>query len=143
MPAGVFMMYPSALFKHFNIDICDIDFVTMNGSLPTPENNPTDTVSWTLTSLRPFEPLTHLHWLVLDTTLLLYLSDADTEALVQWWHKVEHLELSELMSDLNCGHPDSTSRTTLVCLQSFAKWCTRLETLVLNLDVTAYPSDAP
>ncbi|KZP25523.1 hypothetical protein FIBSPDRAFT_855705 [Athelia psychrophila] len=109
---------------------------------PDAPSGTTDTATWTLTSLRPFEPLTHLRRLVLDTTLPPCLNDADMEILARWWPKVEHLELGGLVSDLNCVHPDSTNRTTLACLHSFAKWCTRLETLVLNLDVTAYPSDA-
>ncbi|KAG2092750.1 hypothetical protein BD769DRAFT_1395324 [Suillus cothurnatus] len=39
MPAGVFVMYPSSLFFHFNVDICDVTFVSTNGELPTVENS--------------------------------------------------------------------------------------------------------
>lgn len=54
MPPGVFLMYPSSLFVHFNIDVCgklelhnqrtnadpcpDIDLVTTDGALPTRDN---------------------------------------------------------------------------------------------------------
>ncbi|KAG1723548.1 hypothetical protein EDB19DRAFT_1916013 [Suillus lakei] len=39
MPAGVFVMYPSSLFFHFNVDMCDLQFVCTNGALPTEENS--------------------------------------------------------------------------------------------------------
>ncbi|KAG1726937.1 hypothetical protein EDB19DRAFT_1914433 [Suillus lakei] len=39
MPAGVFVMYPSSLFFHFNVDMCDLQFVCTNGSLPTEDNS--------------------------------------------------------------------------------------------------------
>ncbi|KAG1848262.1 hypothetical protein F4604DRAFT_1687795 [Suillus subluteus] len=39
MPAGVFIMYPSSLFFHFNVDMCDLELVCTDGRLPTPENS--------------------------------------------------------------------------------------------------------
>ncbi|KAG1769733.1 hypothetical protein EV702DRAFT_1202763 [Suillus placidus] len=39
VPAGVFVMYPSSLFFHFNVDMCDIELVCTHGELPTPENS--------------------------------------------------------------------------------------------------------
>ena len=55
LPAGVFLMYPSSLFFHFNVDICgkhyslkliirlitclDVEFVRTNGEIPTPQNS--------------------------------------------------------------------------------------------------------
>ncbi|KAG1893200.1 uncharacterized protein F5891DRAFT_1196730 [Suillus fuscotomentosus] len=39
MPAGVFVMYPSSLFFHFNVDVCDLKLVCTDGRPPTPENS--------------------------------------------------------------------------------------------------------
>ncbi|KAG1834973.1 hypothetical protein DFJ58DRAFT_847503 [Suillus subalutaceus] len=39
MPPGVFVMYPSSLFFHFNVDICDLEFVCTEGELPTKQNS--------------------------------------------------------------------------------------------------------
>ncbi|KAI0085346.1 hypothetical protein BDY19DRAFT_996879 [Irpex rosettiformis] len=38
VPAGVFVIYPSALFLHFNVHIEDVLMVTKDGSFPTREN---------------------------------------------------------------------------------------------------------
>lgn len=114
---------------------------TPSPAIPSTASDPTEAVAWTLANLRPLERLAHLRRLVLDTTLPPSLSDADLEALAQWWPKIEHLELGGLAAEFNCGHLETTCRTTLACLRSFAKWCPKLETLVLNLDITTYPSD--
>ncbi|RPD69242.1 hypothetical protein L226DRAFT_539921 [Lentinus tigrinus ALCF2SS1-7] len=39
LPPGVFLFYPSSLFTHFNVDICDAQFyTTKGGEYPTREN---------------------------------------------------------------------------------------------------------
>ncbi|KAL0565591.1 hypothetical protein V5O48_016432 [Marasmius crinis-equi] len=40
LPPGVFLLYPSSLFLHFNIDVANLDFVvTKDGKIPTRSNS--------------------------------------------------------------------------------------------------------
>ncbi|KAL0578206.1 hypothetical protein V5O48_003781 [Marasmius crinis-equi] len=39
IPMGVFILYPSSLFLHFNVDITNLNFVVTNGDQPTKENS--------------------------------------------------------------------------------------------------------
>ncbi|KAF8992458.1 hypothetical protein BDZ89DRAFT_1151085 [Hymenopellis radicata] len=40
LPPGVFLLYPSSLFFHFNVDLKDVEIVaTANGEVPTRENS--------------------------------------------------------------------------------------------------------
>ncbi|KAF7975447.1 hypothetical protein HWV62_9453 [Athelia sp. TMB] len=147
---ATFTLQELTIEHHFELSVDN----EPNSNTPTPASSspsatglsanpdPVEAPMLTLANLRPLAPLTRLRRLILDTTLPPCLSDADVETLARWWPNVEHLELGGMTSDSVCSSLKSTSRTTLACLRSFAKWSTRLETLVLNLDVTTYPSDA-
>ncbi|KAK1233413.1 hypothetical protein PQX77_003427 [Marasmius sp. AFHP31] len=39
LPMGVFVLYPSSLFLHFNVDVSNLNFVVTDGSKPTRDNS--------------------------------------------------------------------------------------------------------
>ncbi|KAL0569648.1 hypothetical protein V5O48_012310 [Marasmius crinis-equi] len=39
LPMGVFVLYPSSLFLHFNVDVANLNFVVTDGERPTKENS--------------------------------------------------------------------------------------------------------
>lgn len=108
----------------------------------TSDNTPQSNVSepgtqFTISTLRPLAQLPHLRRFVLDTTVAPDLCDADIEEVGKWWPSLEYLDLGGLLSGAECiGYPRK-SRASLRCLEGLARVCPRLETLVINLDISS------
>jgi len=110
---------------------------TMHSHFDTPLhlNSAELKTQFTIATLRPLAKLRHLQRFMLDTTIVPDLCDADIEEVAKWWPLIEHLDLGGLISDVDCLRHMCKSRASLRCLESLARLCPRLETLVVNLDI--------
>jgi hypothetical protein len=92
---------------------------------------------FTIATIRSLAKLPHLRRFVLDTTVVPDLCDADIEEMAKWWPLLEHLYLGGLLSGVDCLGRQRKSRASLGCLEGLARLCPRLETLVVNLDISS------
>jgi hypothetical protein len=90
---------------------------------------------FTIGALRPLAKLPHLRRLVLDTTVVPGLCDAEIEEVAKWWPLLEHLDLGGLFSDVNCSGHLQKPQASLKCLEILSRLSPKLETLVINLDI--------
>lgn len=114
----------------------DIDVDSNFNSSPAHANSSIPNGRFTITNIRPLAQLPHLRRFVLDTVFPPDLCDADIEEIAKWWPHVEHFDLGGLLSHVDCFGRPWKLRATINCLEFLARGCPRLDTLIINLDVT-------
>ena len=105
-------------------------------STPPQLNSSKSINQFTVATLYPLAKLPNLRKLVLDTTVCPDLCDADIEEVAKWWPQIEHLDLGGLLWDVDCLGYTRKLRASLRCLDILSRLCPRLETLVINLDIS-------
>lgn len=102
---------------------------------PASTDDKASDMRFTLNTITPLSKFSNLKRFAVDTNLPPDVEDKDLEEVAKWWPGLESLELGVWPEEEGEDAGDWKPRTTLGSLESVARRCSNMHTLVLPVDV--------